>query len=263
MKFWEPFKTIYKNRVILWETSWNDIYAKYAGSVMGILWAALYPLILLAIYSFVYIFVFKSTIAGLSQGEYVLMIFSGLIPFLGFSEGLSLCIPAVTSNSALIKNTLFPIELLPVKAILVSQTSEIVGICVLFFALVINQKITPYILLLPIVWVLQMLLSIGLAWILSAINVFFRDLQNIIPLLTIMLMMLSPIAYTSDMIPKGMLMFQRFNIMYYLITCYQDILSTGKFPGWRLLVLAFIACVFYGVGYWLFMQLKQVFSDYA
>ena len=111
-------------------------------------------------------------------------------------------------------------------------------------------------------WVLQIFFSIGLIWMLSSLNVFFRDLQNIISVVTLMLMLMSPIAWKAVEIPARFLPIMHVNPLYYIIISYQDCLFNGRFPQGSLLpVLCALAAVFFCVGWWFFGRMKLLFAD--
>ena len=262
MKIVSGFQIIYRHRKVLVSTTVVDIKAKYAGSLLGLFWLLLYPVLLLTAYSFVYIAVLQVRFGTMSTPEYVLLIFAGLIPFLGFTEGLSMSVVSVTTNSSLIKNTLYPIDIIPVKAVFCSQCTQVVGMILLILANAFFGNLTIYALLLPLIWVFQLLFSIGLGWIVSCLNVYFKDLQNIITVLTLFLMMISPIAYTVDMVPNGLRNFLAFNPLYYFITAYQDSLVVGCFPRGNVLgIMIIFSLVVFMVGYWFFCKMKQIFAD--
>ena len=176
----QPFRFLWRHRLLLRQTAANDIRARYAGSVLGPAWLVLYPLLFLGVYALTYIYIFKVRFALFDSNEYVALIFCGLIPFLGVSEALSAGVGSVTQNASLLKNTLFPIDLVPVKAVLVSQCTQAVGTGLLLVTILFLGKLTWWALLLPVAWAGQILFSIGLLWILSSLNVFFRDLQNLV-----------------------------------------------------------------------------------
>lgn len=258
----KPFKIIYKNRNVLFSTAIADIRARFAGSLLGVFWLLLYPLLLLTAYSFVYIIIFQARFGQMNGPTYVLLIFAGLIPFLGFTESLATSIVAVTSNSSLIKNTLFPIDIIPVKAVVCSQTTQAVGLVLLIIASITMGHGSVYILLIPIIWSFQIIFSIGLGWIFSCLNVYLKDLQNIINLITLFLMMISPIAYTIDMIPEGLRPFLAWNPLYYFIAAYQDCIIQGRFPQNNvLLILMIFSLLVFIIGYWFFCKMKEVFTD--
>lgn len=257
-----PFLFLWRHRLLLRQTSRNDIRARYAGSVLGLAWLVLYPLLFLSVYALVYIYIFKVRFSLFNSNEYVALIFCGLIPFLGFSEALSAGVGSVTQNANLLKNTLFPIDLVPVKAVLVSQCTQVVGTGLLLITIALLGKLTWWALLLPLAWAGQVLFSIGLLWILSSLNVYFRDLQNMVSVATLFLMMTSPIAYTANMVPASLQPFLKLNPLYYLITSYQDCLMIGQCPRdgvlWAFLA---IAGAFFCGGYWFFSRMKTLFVD--
>jgi lipopolysaccharide transport system permease protein len=257
-----PGALLIRHRTLLRQTVLNDIRARYAGSVLGLAWLVLYPLLFLGTYALIYICVFKVRFALFDSNQYVVLIFCGLIPFLGFAEALGAGVGSVTSNASLIKNTLFPIDLIPVKVVLVSQCTQLVGTGLLLAAVAITGRLTWWATLLPLVWVAQLMMSMGLIWILSGLNVYLRDLQNMVSVAVLLLMMLSPIAYTADMVPADLQPYLRLNPLFYLIVCYQDCLMLGQFPREGLFWgLAAISVVLFCVGYWFFSRLKTTFAD--
>ena len=248
--------------MLLRQTSINDIRARYAGLVLGLVWLVLYPVLFLGVYAATYLCVFKVRFALFDSNQYVAVIFCGLIPFLGFAEALGLGVGSVTANANLIKNTLFPIELIPVKAVLVSQCSQVVGTGLLLITVALMGKLTWWALLLPLAWAGQILFSVGLLWILSSLNVYFRDLQNMVSVAILFLMMTSPIAYTADMVPATLRPFLKLNPLSYLIASYQDCLMIGRFPRDGVLwVWLGIAAAFFCGGYWFFGRMKTLFVD--
>lgn len=258
----EPFILLWRHRNLLWQTTRNDIRARYAGSVLGLAWLVVYPMLFLGAYAFVYLFVFKVRYQLFSENEYVVLIFCGLIPFLGFAEALGMGVSSVTSNANLIKNTLFSIELVPVKTVLTSQSTQVVGTGLLLIALILINRLTVWSLLLPLIWGLQLMFTIGFIWFLACLNVYMRDLQQMVSIMTLILMMISPIAYTADMVPPQLRALLAINPLYYLITAYQDCLMHGRFPHDNVLVvLISMSLISFCGGYWFFTRLKMVFAD--
>lgn len=260
--FFSPFSLFWKHKHILWQTTKSDIRSRFAGSILGLGWLVLFPILLLGAYAFVYIYVFKVKFGLFNSNEYVALIFCGLVPFIGFSEALGTGVPSVNANASLIKNTLFPIEFIPVKAVLTSQCTQVAGMIMLIGVLAIMHKLTFWAFMVIPIWVLQIMFTVGLMWVLSSLNVYFRDLQNVTAVLVLILMMVSPIAYTADMVPAELRPFLSINPLYYLITCYQDALMVGQFPRSNSLhVLAVLGFGFFIFGFWFFTKLKQVFAD--
>ena len=258
----EPFSFLYRYRKLLYQTILNDIKVRYAGSLLGLSWILLYPLIFLLIYAITYVFVFRIQMQTLSEVDYVLFIFCGLIPFLGFVESLGYGIGSVTRNTNLIKNTLFPIDLIPVKDVLASQITQIISFFLLVISLILFKKITVWVLMIPVIWILQLLFTIGLLWILSSANVYIKELQNNVNIICLILMIASPIAYTLDMIPKMFQFILYLNPLYYIIVLYQDCLIFGQSPQYDILiVLTVFSFGFFYIGYWFFSKMKKVIID--
>lgn len=259
-----PLALLYKYRKIIWSITLTDIKQRYAGSFMGGVWIVLNPLLFLSAYFMVYILIFKVRLPEISTFDYVLIIFSGLIPWFGFSEAIGQSVSTVTNNSSLLKNTLFPIELMPVKTVLSSVVTQVVGLLMLLVVIAFTGKISTTVLLLPFVMVLQILFQIGLAWILATLNVFFRDLSQMITVILILLMLVSPIAYTTEMLTPDLLFFMQFNPMFYMVTLYRDLLIYNQLPAWNtVFIFLVLSILFFFIGYYVFIRLKVVFADYV
>ena len=211
---------------MLWATTLADIQSRYAGSVLGMFWLVIYPILMLTAYSVVYVFIFQVRLEQITTPQYVMLIFSGLIPFLGFSEGLG--------NSLIL----------------------------LTVAVAVTGLLSPWLLLALPLWSFQVIFGIGVGWLISSINVVLRDMQSLINIISLMLMMISPIAYTPDMIPAGLRPFLRLNPLYYFITAYQHCFIYGEMPPRDILVaVVLISLGTFLVGFWVFEKMKQLFDD--
>jgi lipopolysaccharide transport system permease protein len=233
------------------------------GTTLGLLWPILYPIIFLGLYSLVYIFILGVKIPNYSHFGYVLLIFSGLIPFLGFTEALSTGTSSVITNKNLIKNTLFPVELIPVKAVFNSSITMLVGLVLLLTVLVSKGMVFPSQLMVFVYLILQIIFTIGVVWIFSALNVFFQDFSQLVNILNIVLMLVSPIGYTIDMIPHHLLFLMYPNPLFYMIMLYRCSLIQGVVPMGILAVFAVMSFLVFTIGYFMFSRLKLVFSDYV
>jgi len=253
---------IIRHRRMLVAAAVNDIRMRYAGSILGLFWLLLYPLLLLGTYATVYLFIFKVRLGLLDSNEYVTLIFCGLIPFLGFSEALVMGVNCISSNANVVKNTLFPVELLPVKAVLTSQCTQLAGMLMLLVVLLALGKIGPTAVLVLPVWLCQIGFSIGLAWILGSMNIFIRDLQAVISIGVMLLMMLSPIAYTPDMVPAGFRPLLALNPLSYFIAAYQNCLLLDTVPSFATwLVLGGLAVSSLTLGHFVIHRLKLAFTE--
>ncbi|WP_291209072.1 ABC transporter permease [Hyphomonas sp.] len=259
-----PFQAILKHHSILARTTWVDIKAAYAGSVLGIVWVIMGPLLMLSVYALTYAVIFKVRIPALSTTEYVLYVFCGIVPFLAFAQSLSAGTLSLSSNRAVMLNTVFPAEMIPLRSVLVGSASMVTGTMILLFSDFMWSKPSPLFLLIPVVMVFQIMFSVGVCWMLSLVALLVRDLAQLIYFITMMLLIITPIAYTPDMIPDGMKTLMLFNPLYYFVTCFQYIIILDRVPPVDTLVIgASVSLAFFIIGYSVFHRSKQVFYDFA
>lgn len=260
--FKNPLSEIFLHRRILFSTTYQEIKKKYAGSVLGMLWIILYPVLFLGVYSLVYALVLKVSYPGLTTLEYICVIFSGLLIYLGFSEAIVAGNSSVVANSGLIKNTMFPIELIPVRTVLCSQLTQGAGLFILVCTLLFMNKVTYTTPIIILVWGFEILMELGIVWFLSSLNVIIRDLGNIIGIVMMLLMMASPIAYPVSMIPKSLSGIMSVNPIYSFVVASQQLLVFGEFPAMNII----LTIIGWGViapflGYHFFIKMKGVFVD--
>src|SRR5205814_1072809 len=130
---------------------------------------------------------------------------------------------------SLLKGAIFPVELIAVKSVLVSSVSMLVGLVVLMLILVARGELYATQLALPLAVLIQLLFTGGLVWILSILNIFFRDIGNIVSPLILFLMLVSPIGYTQEMIPESMMPIMSVNPLFYIISIYRELIG-GQVP---------------------------------
>jgi lipopolysaccharide transport system permease protein len=255
---------IQSHRTLLWRVASSELRSRYAGSILGIGWAFISPLLIISIYAVIYLVIFRVRVPNMSPLQYVLFIFSGLIPFLMTSESLGSGVGSVVANRSVLSNTVFPVDLVPVKSVLLAQFTMIVGSSVILIGSAFFGYLKWTALLLPMVWGLHLMALIGIVWILSLINLVLRDLQNIVSLLIMVLMVASPIAYTPEMVPATLKILILLNPLAYFVLAYQYILVLGQLPPWwdslAIIVLGF--GLFFAGGHF-FSNAKQVLVDYV
>jgi lipopolysaccharide transport system permease protein len=255
-----PISSLYKHRKTLWATSRFDFKARYAGSALGIWWALITPILFLGTYTIIYSVIFKLRPGQMSQPEYILYIFAGLIPFLNFAEALSFGSMSVSANKDLLKNTVFPAELIPVRAILVTLPSFAFSLCILVAASFIIKGYLPIkLLLLPLVVMVQMCLILGLAWLLSPAHLALKDIQYLLQFIIMMLMVASPIAYTADMVPAAFRTLIFLNPLAPLIQAYQYLFVVDTAPAlWPLITWGSISILGFVLAFNVFGRIKSL-----
>jgi len=258
-------QTLWAFRAKVAEGIFHDVRHRYAGSMLGLGWSILFPVAQICIYAIVYVFIFKVRPTGMTRDEYIVMVFAGLIPLMAFNESLSTGTASLTSNRSLLTSTVFPPELIPVRALLAAQVPAMLGFSVLLLVTVLTGMATPAaFLMVPVLWVLLAMFCAGLCWILSLVSLVVRDVQQVLPLFMMALLILSPFAYTPEMVPSGLKLLVYLNPLSYFVFSFQALLAFGKMPDAS--HVAAVACIAFGtfwLGFVFFRKAKYVFFDYA
>lgn len=260
-----PWRLIFAFRRRLFEGALQDIRLRYVGSVFGLLWTFLYPLLQLSIYAGLYTVVLRVRPGGLEASSYALLVFSGLVPLMAFNEAMIASMNSLVANKALLLNTVFPAELIPLRAALAAQVPGAVGLGItLIFGYALGRTGWEAPLLIPVFWCLLIMFATGIGWMLSLVTLVAKDIQHGIGLLTMLLFILSPFAYTPEMVPSTLKVVVWLNPLSYFVLTFQKLLCFGEMPHPGIAAGAFFLGIssFLG-GYWLFQRGKRVFFDYA
>ncbi len=261
---WGPAGLLVSHWRLLLRVTRNDVRQRYAGSVLGLGWAFLAPLLILCVYAVVYLEVFHIKSVTLSPSGYVMYVFAGLVPYLAAAEALSVGTQAVIANKSVLNNTVFPIDLAPVKPVLSSQYVMVAGMATLLLGAGVSRGLHASAVLLPVIWAANILWLIGVNWILSLLNVIVRDLQNLVTAVLMVMMFASPIAYTPDMVPHALKPFLELNPFSYFIVSYQQIIVLGTWPSpLHIVATLLLALATFAIGSWFFGRGKRVIVDYV
>jgi lipopolysaccharide transport system permease protein len=240
-----------------------ELTKKFAGSVLGQIWLVLQPTLLLAVYLFVYLVVFKVRFPGFSDIEYVLYVFAALVPFLGAIEAVNASVLSIKANMHLVKNVMLPIELVPVRTVLVALSGESIGLVLVTLLAAVNGEVGPNLAALPVAVLLQAVALFGVAWIVAGLGVALPDTSYIISLLMFLLMFLSPIAFEPTMVPEALRFVVYGNPVYYMLEVFRDCLIAGRQADLRLWAAhAVMSGLLYLVGAAFFRHFKSVLVDY-
>lgn len=256
-------RTLFASRSLMVSITRVELQKKYAGSVLGMGWVVLQPALLLSVYLFIYMVVFKVRFPGLSRFDYVLYVFTGLVPYLGFMEALTTGGMSLKQNMHLVKNVMLPIELIPVRSVLVGMASQFVSMGLVLLMVAATGKLSWYVTALPLVVLLQILLLTGLAWILASLTVALPDVTYFVNLLIFLLMWLSPIGFTPEMVPAEFRFVIYLNPVSHMIGAYRDCMLNAGPPDLRVfLVYAVGSLLTFGAGAAFFRAFKGVLVDY-
>src|SRR5437762_7533552 len=218
---------IYRYRRMLTAITRIELAKRHAGSVLGFTWVVLQPALLLSVYIFVYMVVLRMRFEGFSRFDYVLYVFCGLVPYLGFMEALTTGALSIKQNMHLVKNVMLPIELIPIRSVIVGMASQFVSIGLVLLLVVAGRSLSWHVALLPLVIILQVMWLAGLTWVLSSVTVALPDITYFVNLFVFLLMFLSPIGYRPDMVPRGFAWVIFLNPVYYMTEMYRGAMLGG------------------------------------
>ena len=253
----------YRHRVL--EGVIHDVRQRYIGSAFGALWAVIFPLLQLCIYAGLYTLIFKVRVVGLTEMGYVLLVFSGLVPLMAFGEALSAATASLSANRNLLLNTVFPAELIPLRAALAAHVTSLVGLGItLIVGFALGRTSWQAVMLVPVFWVLLLMFAMGIGWMFSLFSLVARDIQHGLGLVTMLLFVLSPFAYTPDMVPEALKPLIYLNPLSYFVLTFQQLICYGSWPD----PIAAGGAVVLGLGsffagFSVFQRAKYVFFDYA
>lgn len=236
----------------------RDMKVRYEGSVFGVAWSLMSPLLLLLVFHFVFRLVFSLDIPRYSS-----FAFSAILAWTWFHMSLSQAAGAITGSRELIKSPGFPPAILPAVTVTTNLIHFVLAFPVVMLFLVIDGTgLSLTILALPIVMALQFILTLSLAYFVATANVMFRDTQHLLGVFLQLLFFLSPIFYEASAVPVAYQPLYRLNPMVHLIDAYRAVLLRGTLPVWLpLLLLGMLgACLLY-VSLKVFLRMSYRFVE--
>jgi lipopolysaccharide transport system permease protein len=260
----EPPSILWRNRKLLATLAARDLRTRYRGSVLEAGWAILNPLLLMGTYVFVFGFVLQARFPGeTSSTGYLLSFLAGLVPWLGFNEGVARAPFSLLENRNIVKKLVFPVEILPLVPLASGLVTQGVALLILLIGFVATRGWPPAtaLFLAPLL-VMQLLWSIGLAWFLSGTGVFLRDLGQIIGFLLTLLFFLSPICYPETALPEWSRPALSASPVYFWVIAYRTVLLDGRLPdlgAYAILLGSGILITW--IGYVWFRRLRGQFAD--
>ncbi|MCC6221581.1 MAG: ABC transporter permease [Deltaproteobacteria bacterium] len=252
-------RELWKYRALVWALLCRHLSARYRGSVLGFVWSFLNPLCLIAVYSLVFRFYIRFD----DVENYTLFLFTGLLPWIWFSSGLLEATSAISSGGSLITKAMFPAHVLPIVAVLTNLMHFLFAIPILLgFMLVVGVNMSPSLISLPLVIAVELVFIAGLSLLLSALNVYYRDIQHILGNVMTLLFFLCPILYPVENIPAKFRFTIYLNPLALFTRMYHEIFLEGVFPAWNLLALvASIALLTFLMGNLVFNRYREGFAE--
>lgn len=236
----------------------KDIRGKYKGSFLGVLWSFINPLLSVLVYAIVFPYIMRMKVEN-----YLIYLITGMIPWTFFTSAINTGIISILSNADIIKKVYFPRIILPISAV----TSALVNfgiscIIVLIFCIFGGVGVSYHLIWLPIIACIQYIMLLGFTFILSAIEMYMRDIEHIVNFVLAMAFYVTPILYTSSIFPSNLAWILKINPMAYLLDGYRSIFLYHQNPSIQGLMIVFIfALIIFSIGYYIFQKLQKGFAE--
>jgi lipopolysaccharide transport system permease protein len=236
----------------------RDFVGRYRNTLLGMVWGLVSPCLFLLVFYFVFTRIFRIGIE-----RYATFTFIGILAWTWFQASLVQAVSIITSSANLVAQPRFPIPALPIVAVIGNLINLVIALPVLLAILLIEGgRLSPLILYLPVLLFINLLLNVSLSYFLAAWNVFFRDVQYIVPAFLQLGYYVSPIFYDAERVPVEFRKFMTLNPMYGLIEGYRDVILRGVMPDWGDMFLIFVvSALLMVVGYLYFKHASYRFLE--
>ena len=258
--------SLWRNRQLIVQMTRREVVGRYRGSVMGLAWSFFNPLLMLAVYTFVFSMVFKAR-WGVgdeeSKTQFAVVLFVGMIVHGLLAEVLNRAPGLILANTNYVKKVVFPLEILPIISMGAALFHTLISVSVLLLAFIIyNGYLHWTVVLTPLVLMPLIILTLGLVWMLASLGVFLRDVGQTIGIITTMMLFLAPVFYPISAVPERFHVFIMANPLTFIIEQAREVLIWGNLPDWAGLgIYTLIATAFAWAGYAWFQKTRKGFAD--
>ena len=261
----DMISNLWANRALILVSAKRDILERYRGSVLGLLWAFINPLLMLAVYTFVFSEVFQAKwgLESSSKKEFALILFSGLICFNFFAECINRAPGLIISNPNYVKKVVFPLEIMPIIILVSGLFHASMGLIVWLIAYIILLGAPNLTLVyLPLILIPFCLFILGLTWFLASLGVFVRDVSQIVgPLITI-LMFMSPLFYPISALPLTYQNIVLLNPLALILEQLRGVLFWAREPNFLILCISWlVSLMIFWLGFVWFQKTRRGFAD--
>ena len=252
------FKELYNYRELLKTNIKKEIRGKYKGSWLGIIWTFLNPLLMLAVYAFVFPYILRVQVEN-----YTIFMIVALIPWNFFTMAIQSGTGCVVANGHILKKVYFPREIIPIS-ITTSQLVNFLITCVIVFAFILFSGVgfSIHILMLPLLILIQYCITLAFTFILSALTVFVRDIDHFVSVILTLGFYATPIVYQASMLPAKFQWALKINPIAQLVEGYRAILYYHKMPDLKMIVIwGGLSIILLIIGYCIFKRLEKSFVE--
>ncbi|MGH8214744.1 MAG: ABC transporter permease [Rhodanobacteraceae bacterium] len=260
-----PYRALTRHFALVVQMARRDVAGRYRGSFAGLLWSFFNPLLMLAIYTFVFGMIFKSrwNAQTTNQFQYAMVLFAGLNINTFFSECANRATTLIVENTNFVKRVVFPLEILTWSTLGSALFHLFVSTSVLLVLSPFLMGRTPWtVILFPIVVMCFLPFVAGTVWLLASLGVYLRDLRQVVGIATMALMFLAPILYPATLIPERYRFALYFNPLTVIAEASQNVLTWGRPPVWSHLgVYVLVSGLFAWLAFACFEQTRKGFAD--
>lgn len=258
-----PAVSVLRHRHLLKVLVMREVRGRFSGLMAGSAWALLGPLAMMAVYLFVFSLVLRVPVSAEETGtdSFAVYFLCGLIPWLLFSEAVSRTVGCLLANSELIVKMVFPVELLPTSSVAAACLINGTGMGLLLGYLALQGYAHPAWAVLALLLPLQGVFAWGIATFLATLNVFVRDVGELISLILMVWFFATPIIYPVSLVPAALQGWLFLNPMAHFVDLYRDALILHRVEPAGFLLVAAISLAAYILGAWFFMRARRAFGD--
>ncbi|CAM5771649.1 ABC transporter permease [Bosea minatitlanensis] len=259
-----PFDSFARNRYLIAELVKRELKDRHVGQTLGVLWAYGHPLLLMLIYTFLFAYVFPTRFAstGGDQRDFAVNVLAGVLSWLAFQDILARSSTILASHTSLVKQIVFPVEVLPVKSAIATALPYSVALVFTIAYAAWSGTLTLMVLTAPFLIVVQLLAMTGIALLLSVLGIFFRDLRDVVTVFCSVNLFAQPILYNPEALPPIMHRVFMLNPFSYQVWCWQDALYHGSFQhpaAW--IIYPISALLTFAIGWATFSRLRPFLGD--
>ena len=259
-------KSLWRNRYLIAQMTRRDVVGRYKGSVLGLVWSFLTPILMLVVYTFVFSVVFKArwgTDGDESKTQFALVLFVGMIVHGLFAEVLNRAPGLILSNVNYVKKVVFPLDVLPVIAMGAALFHASISLAVLLIAFALfNGYLHWTAIFIPVVLLPLVILTLGVAWIFASLGVFLRDVGQTVGIITTMMLFLAPIFYPITALPEEIRPWIMANPLTFIIEEARGVVILGRMPEWSGLgIYTLAATAVAWAGFAWFQKTRKGFAD--
>jgi len=257
--------SIWSHRALILGMGWREVFGRYRGSIFGLLWSFLNPMLMLGIYTFVFSIVFRArwNSGSDSRTEFAVVLFAGLMVYSLFAEVINRSPTLILNNVNFVKKVVFPLEILSIVALFAALFHLGVSFLVWLLAYLVFFGVPSVTaVFFPMLLIPLCLFTLGFSWFLASLGVYLRDVGQVVGVLTTMLLFLSPIFYPVAMLPPAFQAVLHLNPLTFIVEQARGVLMWGAFPDWTgLFLLTCLSAVVAYLGFAWFQKTRGGFAD--